>query len=455
MRLKLAVLIFVCLLAAVQPALGLSKARFMNIEKYGLSPSLLTSLDSRIAVYDPSKPILAIVDPSSGEVKEVRAPSGLVEIASSNGRVYGISGEEAKLYAFTATGYEEVMLPDLARAIYASEKYVWVCIPDRRLVLGFDSESLEEEFRFKVSCAAGRQVLSESDGLLWILSSDYKTVLRIDLASGEKVEKKFENSVIALASRGRSVFIAFSSDEVYRLDENLKILDSWKLPKESSIKLFIHPLESRRFIYVAYARWRIGEVEEGRLIEVSTNGTAEHASPGSDRIWFLLPNKGEVGWAFYSRSPRILDFKVEQSGESFKAVAEVFDPEGDLSKVLLALKHPPKVEGLPPRIDRFEMKLEDGRWVGEFKLKPGEKVYAYVEAFDEVGNVGRSREVEVARSVETTKISTITISPTTSTAGGGGIPGFEIYLAGSSLLLLIPIVFAVLLSRRRRRRRRK
>jgi len=450
MGIRIALLALIILLAAVQPALGLSRASFMALDRYRISPALIAALDSRIAVYDPARSILAFIDPSSGEVLEVNAPAGLSAIESANGVVYGISAVEPRLYAFTASGSRWVELPDVARSLYASEEHVWVCIPDRGLVLGFDAGSLSEVFRFEAQCAAGRQAISESGGLLWILSSDHATLLRIDLETGGRAERRFDEVVAAVSSLGQSCFVALGDDRVLRLDRDLRILDSWSLPSESSIDIFIHPLEDRRLVYVAYARWRVGELDGGALTETSTNGTAEYASPGRDRIWFILPNKGEVGWAYYSRPPVVSSFRVERVAGGFRAVAEVHDPDGDLSTVKLVLRRPQPVEGAPPRIEEVEMSREGGVWVAVFQLEPGGRVYAYVEALDAVGNLGRSGEVEVSGGALE---ATTSVAATSSTLAS--IPASELYLAGSSLLLLIPIVFAILLSRRKRGRRRR
>ncbi len=456
-RLKLALLLFIGFLLLAEPCLAISKARFIDVGKLGVSPSLIAALDSKVAVYDPSKPSLSILDPGSGEVREVSAPADLSEIEPLDGKVYGVSWDKPVLYAFDEEGFKDVGLPAPARAVYPSEEAVWLCIPDKGLVLGLDPQSLGEKYRFKAPCAAGRQMLSEAGGLLWIVSQDYRTVVRIDVASGDRAEKKLDADVVAVAAYGSEAFVALSSDEVVKLDKALAVTGSWKLPEGLALKIYIHPLGSRRLVYAAYSRWRIGEIDGSSLMEVSTNGTAEYAAPGGDRIWFILPNKGELGWSFYSRPPRILEFRVEKSEGGFKAVARIDDPDGDLSKVVLALMHPPRAEGLPPKVDRYEMRESGGEWAAEFALKQGEKVEAYVEAYDEVGNVGKSGAVEVYKEAATAS-ATFTGTTTAQTSPSGSpISGYEVYLAGSSLLLLIPIAFAILLrrSRRTKRRRRK
>ena len=449
MKAKLALLLFIAFLLLAEPCLAISRARFIDAGRIGLSPSLIASLDSKVAVYDASRSVLAVLDPGSGEVKEVNAPGDISEMESLDGRVYAVSWDQPILYVYDGSGFREIGLPAPARSLYPSKEAVWLCLPDEGLVLGLDPGSLEEKYRFKASCAAGRQMISEADGLLWIISEDYRTILRIEVESGARVEKKLEADAVALEAYGSNAFIALSGDRLIKLDKSAAIIGSLKLPEGSTMKIYLHALGSERIIYVAYARWRIGEIDGQSLREVSTNGTAEYAAPGPDRIWFILPNKKELGWAYYSRPPSVLEFRVERSDGAYKAVAGVQDPDGDLSKVFLILKRP------SPGVKRFEMKEVGGRWIAEFKLKPGEKAEAYVEAYDAAGNLGKSRSVEVYREVATASTGFTGTTAAQTSPSGSPISGYEVYLAGSSLLLLIPILFALILSRRRGKRRRR
>ncbi|RLE47770.1 MAG: hypothetical protein DRJ31_08355 [Candidatus Methanomethylicota archaeon] len=436
----------------IQPASSISQPRYLeNIPK--LSPDLIVYHSGHLYVHDVVKAVIAIIDLKTGEIREINSPRML--------KKFTVSGD--KIILLTSDG--QVLIEDLEKSrsmklelsapaddLEVSNRSLWISIPMLNLLRCYDLESLERIKEVKVGIASGLDKFSIMGDILWAILRDYKTLMRYGLSNGLNSTKEFEDYLQTVEAFDGGVLIATAKDEVMTLNDDLRVMDVWRLKSGSATGIILHRLGDGRIIYVSPSRWVVGEIEGEEIREIKVKGRIGGASPAEDRIWFTEVKHGKIGWISYSRPPKILEVKVEELKLGhYRGRVRVEDPDNDLQAVNLTIRHRSQLPGVPGKIEKIEMtKAEDDWWEAEFELKPGERVEVSAEALDEAGNRGLGEKIEV----EARKMTTATTLKTTTSVQANWIQQ-NLYLVASSLLLLIPILLAVAFFRAGGRKRRK
>ena len=436
---------------SIQPASPISQPRYL--EKIPrLSPDLIAYHSGHLYVHDVAKSVIAVIDPGSGEVREVDSPRMLRKLEVSGDRIFLLT-QDGRVLVKDLEGSRSMELGIPARAddLEVSGDSLWVSIPSLGLLRRYDLGSLELVGEVRARVAPGLGKFSALGGVLWAILGDYRTLMRYDLSSGSNSTKGFEARLQAVEAFGGGALIATAGDEVMALDDGLRVLGSWRLERGSAAGIILHRLGDGRIIYVSPSRWVVGEIEGGEVREVWVGGRMGGAYPAEDRVWFTELKHGRIGWVSYSRPPRILEVGVRELGPGhYMGRVRVEDPDGDLRAVNLTIRHPTQLPGVPGRVERVGMsRAGGGWWEAEFRLKPGERVEVSAEALDEAGNRGVGEAVEV----EAGEVTAATTRATTSIQAGWIRE--NLYLVASSLILLIPILLAVAFYRAGGRRRRR
>ena len=436
----------------IQPASSISQPRYLeNVPK--LNPDLIVYHSGNLYVHDAVKAVIAIVDLETGGVREIDAPRMLKKFAVSENKIILLTLDGKILIKDLESSRSvelELLMP--ADDLEVSGKWLWISISPLNLLRCYDLENLERVKEVKVGIASGLDKFSIVDDVLWAILRDHKTLMRYDLSNGLNSTKSFEDPLQTVEAFDGGALIATAKDEVMALDNNLGVMDVWKLKSGSATGIILHRLGDGRIIYVSPSRWVVGEIEGKEVREIKVEGRIGGASPAEDRIWFTEIKHGKIGWISYSRPPKILKVMVKELELGrYRGMVRVEDPDGDLLAVNLTIHHPSQLPKVPGEVERIEMsKAEDGWWEAEFKLKPGEKVEVSAEALDEAGNKGFGEKVEV----EAMKITTATTFKTTTSIQVNWIQQ-NLYLVASSLLLLIPILLAVAFFKASGKRRKR
>jgi len=448
----LTLLIIMLALATLPPAYCLSKPVYPPQKYPQMIPNLITVHGGQLIVQDLSEKAIQLISLETWEVKSLKIGRELSDLTIL-GDSLAIAPRDLPLliYDLKAGEQRELEVPGRIDDLEAGGKLIWASIPLQDLIIGVNPASLEIEKRIKLDIASGRGKLSIAGGSLWAIEEAGNKVVRIDLESGSRSSLKLEEHATAIKAFEDGALIATSGDKLLEVSKDLKIRRSWSLEKGSAVEAQVYRLKDGRIIYVSPSRWVIGEVDGEKITEVKTEARIGGSALAEDRVWFTEPTKMRIGYVPLSRPPRIIEFKVEKiSGNHFKAITRVEDPDGDLSKVRLTVFYPELVG--PAQNRSYEMKLEDGAYVKEFEVDYGRRAEIHASASDAYGNVARSETIKVrAEKVETTLS-----QQTTRTSQQTAVTPSEVYALGSSLLLLIPILIAIAyLSLRRRRKRRR
>ncbi len=446
--LLLTILLISCLLGAY----ALSKPAYLP-EKYpSFVPGLLAVYGQKLVVHDPAKGSIVILDPETGELRSFPAPKNIRDLEISGNRLaLAPSGSQKLLIYDLETGESrELRLPGEVYGLESADGLFWASIPDRGLVVGVDPASLKVVRKMEIAAAYGAASLSVHGQTLWVIGKDRKTVIRVDLESGEKKSAEIDGEAVAIGGFEDGAVVATARDEVLKLSKNLEVEERWELEKASSIDIRLYALPDGRIIYVSPSRWVVGEIEGSQVREVKVGGRIVGSAISGDRIWFTESSTQKIGYVPLSRPPRIEDFKVERLGpDSFEVSAKATDPDGDLSRVLLFTFYR-EIIG-PEQNQSVEMEPSgDDLYTATITLKR-QKAEIYAVALDKFNNTARSERVQV----EIQRIQTISTTQTTTQAQGSSL---DIYTVGSSLTLLIPILIALFyfkLKPKKRRKRRK
>ncbi|MEM0329525.1 MAG: hypothetical protein QXW02_04000, partial [Nitrososphaerota archaeon] len=314
---------------------------------------------------------------------------------------------------------------------------------------GIDPANIEIARIIELDVASGREKISEANGILWAVSGDGRSIVRIDLGSGARSSLEIGESIAAIKAFRGGALAATSEDRIIEISEDLKIRRSWSLERGSSIEIQLYRLDDGRIIYVSPSRWIIGEIEGDRITEVRAEARIGGSTLAGDKIWFTEPSKGRIGYAPLSRPPKITAFKVEKAGgEVFRAYLEASDPDGEPLKAYLIAYYPDLIGARQNRT--YEMNQEDGRYALEFTVDQGMRAEVYAAVVDPYGNLARSEKVMI----EAERVETETSWQTTRTSQTHAVTPADIYALASSLLLFIPIIIAIIYLKGRRKRRR-
>lgn len=434
-----------------EPANALSKPVYPPQKYPQLIPNLIAVCGDRLIVQDLSEKAVELISLETWEARSLKIGKELSDLAIL-GDLLAMASQDGRLLIYDLeTGEQrELEAPGRIEDLEAGGGLVWASIPVRDLILGIDPVSLEVEKRIELNIAPGGGKLSVAGGGLWAIEETGESIVRIDLESGSKSGLKLEEHAVAVKAFEGGALVATSGDRILEISSDLKVRRSWKLEKGSATEIQLYRLGDGRIIYVSPPRWVIGEIDGERITEVKAGARIGGSALAGDRVWFTEPAKRRIGYAPLSRPPIVRDFRVEKvRGNLFKAVAEVEDPDEDLSKVVLVVFYPELVGAAQNR--SYEMEYADGLYVKEFSVEYGRRAEAHVSAIDAYGNLGKSSVIKLrAERVEETASSQQTSKPSPQQS----VTPAEVYAAGSSLLLLLPIIAALMLRRRRRKRRR-
>ncbi|MCD6312577.1 MAG: hypothetical protein J7L79_02035 [Thaumarchaeota archaeon] len=449
--LLLALLVFAASLHP-EPVNALSKPVYPPQKYPQMIPNLMAVHGSQLIVQDLSEKAVELISLETWETRSLKIGKELSDLAIL-GDLLAIAPRDKRLLIYDLkTGEQrELEVPERIEDLEAGGGLIWASIPLQDLILGINPISLEVEKRIELDIASGRGKLSIAGGSLWAVEEAGESVVRIDLESGSKSSLKLEESAVTIKAFEDGALVATNGDKILEISSDLKVRRSWSLEKGSATEIQIYRLEDGRIIYVSPSRWIIGEIEGDEITEVKTEARIGGSALAEDRIWFSEPTKMRIGYAPLSRPPKITEFRIEKvDGNLFKAYAEVDDPDGDLAKVYLIVFYPELVGSAQNR--SYEMNLEDGSYVKEFRVDYGRRAEVHVSAVDRFNNLGESETILV----KAEELKTITSQQTTQTGQGASITPAEIYALGSSLLLLLPIIMALayLHGRRRKKRRR-
>lgn len=451
MRMLIAALI--CLAATVtlaSPAHALSSPRYPEQAYPEIVPGQIAAWNNLLAVYDYGSNSIQVLSVESWEARSFTVGGEPWDIILNDEWLVAGQDSGLKIIYLKAGEVRDFETPARVEDLGMDEGIIWASIPLQDQILGIDPSSLEIVRRFEVDVAPGREKISAANGLLWIVESDGKIIVKMDLRSGSRSSLRLEEAIVALKAFKGGALAATTEDKIIEISEDLKIRRSWSLEKGSAAEIQLYRLDDGRVIYVSPSRWVIGEIEGDKIVEAKAESRIGGSALAEDRVWFTEPTKMRIGYAPLSRPPRITEFRVERiGGNLFKAYAEVDDPEGDLAKVYLIVFYPELMGAAQNR--SYEMDLVDGSYVKEFEVDYGRRAEVHVSAVDRFNNLGRSGTI----SVKAEEVKTITSQQTTQISQGTSITPAEVYALGSSLLLLLPIIMALVYLRGRRRKRRK
>jgi len=434
-----------------EPVNALSKPVYPPQKYPKMVPSLMAVHGDQLIVQDLSEKAVDLISLETWETKSLKIGKELSDLAIL-GDLLAIAPRDKHLLIYDLeTGEQrELEVPGRIEDLEAGDGLIWASIPLQDLILGIDPISLEVEERIELNIASGRGKLSIAGGSLWAIEEAGESVVKIDLRSGSRSSLKLEEPAAAIKAFESGALIATSGDKILEISSDLKVQRSWSLEKGSAAEIQVYRLEDGRIIYVSPSRWVIGEIEGDEITEVRTEARIGGSALAEDRIWFSETAKQRIGYAPLSRPPRITEFRVERvEGNLFKAYAEVDDPDGDLAKVYLIVFYPELVGSAQNR--SYEMSLEDGSYIREFRVDYGRRAEVHVSAVDKFNNLGESETILV----EAKELKTLTSQQTIQPSQGAAITPAEIYALGSSLLLLLPIIMALVYLRGRRKKRRR
>ncbi len=423
-----------------------------------LTPTLITLIDNKLAVYDPvESKLLLIGKEDSGTIREFKLSQQVVDLASLNDRILMISSVNSKLYAYNLSGenIEEIELPGLPNDLDASPNYVAISIPDERMIVILDAVNLKEISEIQVEVDRGLGKISIDRDSLYVVLADGYTLEKIDLKSHEKQSIKINERIQTLKASNSKVLIASSDDKLYLVSETSKIEKTWSLERGSTVDIGLYMLSDGRIVYTARARWVIGEIEGDKINEVRAGGRIFSEVLDVDRLWFTEVNTRKIGWVWFSRPPIIESLIIEPRGAgSFKASAKIVDPDNEPIRAALIVTVKSKIPYLPGENRTYDMYFLPGQslYISEFSLKSGEEAEVYVVAFDPVNNIGVSEKIPIQYREEEKK-TVVTTSP--QTVAPPPIQLSDIYLIASSLLLLIPIIAAIIIMKTKRKTKKK
>ncbi|MCL7401214.1 MAG: hypothetical protein LZ168_00270 [Thaumarchaeota archaeon] len=421
------------------------------------TPSLITIVDDKLVVYDPVESSLIFISKVDGSMKVLKAPKEVFDIAVSNQKIFMATSTRSKLYVYNISGgdIEEIELPGLPGDLDSSSKYISVSLPDKSLVIVFDAVSLNELLRIEINVDHGLGKISLDDGFLYVVQSDGYTLAKIDLGKNEKHYLRIDERILALKAFNNNLLLASTDDRLYRVSGNLKIERRWSLERGSTIDIGLYMLSDGRIIYVARARWAIGEIDGDSISEVRVGGRIFGDVLDKDRIWFTEINTRKIGWVWLSRPPIVKSIVIEpEGGGLFKASAKIYDPDNEPIRATLIVTVKSKIPHLIADNRTYDMNYIVDRdiYVSEFQLKPGEEAEVYVVAIDQVNNIGVSEKIPTQYREEEAKTASISSPPT---ASPPPIELTDLYLIASSLLLLIPIIAAVIIMKTKKKPRKK
>jgi len=424
------------------------------------TPALITVVDDKLIVYDPVESSLIFISKVDGSMKVLKAPRNVFEISASNQKIFMVTSTSSKLYVYNLLGEDredinEIELPGFPDDLDTSSRYVSVSLPDKSLIIIFDTKSLNELLRIEIDVDRGLGKISLDDGFLYVVQSDGYTLAKIDLTKIEKHYLKIDERILALKAFNNNLLLASTEDRLYRVSGNLKIERKWSLQRGSTIDIGLYMLSDERIIYVARARWAVGEIDGDSISEVRVGGRILGDVLDKDRIWFTEINTRKIGWVWLSRPPIVKSIVIEpQGGGLFKASAKIYDPDNEPIRATLIVIVKSKIPHLITDNRTYDMNYIVDRdiYVSEFQLKSGEEAEVYVVAIDQVNNISVSEKVLTQYREEETK--TVTL-PSPLTASPPPIELTDLYLIASSLLLLIPIIAAVIIMKTKKKPRKK
>ena len=448
----LALLLILAISLQLQPVSALSKPVYPPQKYPKLVPDLIEVHGNQLIVHDLSEGAIQLISLETWEARSLKTGRKLNDLAVLGDWLAIAPPENHLLIYDLKTGErKELEMPGMVDDLEPGSSWIWATIPRLSLVAAINPSTLEIEKKISLDIASGRDKLSIKGKSLWAIKENGKKITRISLESGDKSSLELEEPAVSIKAFNDGALVATTEDKLLKLSNNLKILKEWILEKGSATDIQLYPLEDGRIIYVSPSRWIIGEIDGDKITEVKTEARIGGSALAGDRIWFTEPTKMRIGYAPLSRLPMITEFKVEKiDGNLFKAIAEVEDPDGDLSKVYLIVFYPELVG--PAQNRSYEMELENGVYFKEFEVEYGRNVEVHASAIDAYGNAEISNTVKIRAE----KIETTVSQQTTQTSQQTAITPAEVYALGSSLLLLIPIIIAIAyLGRRRRKRRRR
>ncbi len=421
------------------------------------TPALITIVDDKLVVYDPVESSLIFISKLDGSMKVLKAPRDVFDIAVSNQKIFMATSTSSKLYVYSllGEGVEEIELPGFPGDLDSSSQYISVSLPDENLIIVFDTMSLNELLRIEIDVDHGLGKISLDGGFLYVVQSDGYTLAKIDLTKSEKHYLKIGERILALKTFNNNLLLASSEDRLYRVSGNLKIERKWSLERGSTIDIGLYMLSDGRIIYVARARWTVGEIDGDSISEVRVGGRIFGDVLDKDRVWFTEINTRRIGWVWLSKPPIVKSVVIEpQGGGLFKAYAKIYDPDNDLIRATLIVIVKSKIPHLIADNRTYDMNYIVDRdiYISEFQLKSGEEAEVYVVAIDQVNNIGVSEKVPTQYREEETKTVTLSSPPT---ASPPPIELTDLYLIASSLLLLIPIIAAVIIMKTKKKPRKK
>jgi len=289
---------------SIQPASPISQPRYL--EKIPrLSPDLIAYHSGHLYVHDLAKSVIAVIDPGSGEVREVDSPKMLRKLEVSGDRIFLLT-QDGRVLVKDLEGSRsmELGIPARAEDLEVSGDSLWVSIPSLGLLRRYDLEGLEPVGEVRAWVAPGLGKFSVLGGVLWAILGDYRTLMRYDLSRGSNSTKGFEARLQAVEAFGGGALIATAGDEVIALDDGLRVLGSWRLERGSAAGIILHRLGDGRIIYVSPSRWVVGEIEGGEVREVWVDwrglsgrgqGLVHGAQARQDRLGLILQAPEDPG----------------------------------------------------------------------------------------------------------------------------------------------------------------
>ena len=452
MRHAAPLLLIILIAAAIAtPAQGLSNPRYPAQEHPEITPGQILAHENKLIVYDYRGRTVQILDPSTWEARALEIGVQPNDLAI-HGEWLAIAGpDEGVQFINLETGEARALeTPGRVEDLDTGHDLIWASIPLQDLILGIDPANIEIARIIELDVASGREKISEANGILWAVSGDGRSIVRIDLGSGARSSLEIGGSIAAIKAFRGGALAATSEDRIIEISEDLKIRRSWSLEGGSSIEIQLYRLDDGRIIYVSPSRWIIGEIEGDRITEVRAEARIGGSALAGDKIWFTEPSKGRIGYAPLSRPPKITAFRIDKiGGEVFRAYLEASDPDGEPLKAYLIAYYPDLMGARQNRT--YQMNQEDGRYALEFTVDQGMRAEVYAAVVDPYDNLARSEKV----TIRAEKMETITSQQTAQTSQTSAITPADIYALASSLLLFIPIIIAIIYLRGRTRKKRR
>jgi len=440
---------------------GISSPNYLTNIPGKITPGEIKTYGKRLVIHSPAAGELIILNPETGETKEITAPRYLKDLAIKDdlAAVLPLGGENKVIIYNLKTGEkrEEVRLPGEPEDLTSSKEFFWIAIPRESLIYGYNP-STREERQVRAGVEYGEGVIACSSENLWILLTGRKSLLKVDLRTGEKRSIEMGEEVVALQAYSNGVIIATESGKIMKIKDNLRIEKTWKLERGVSVETLYY-LSDGRILYVSPSRWIIGEIDGEQITERKVNGRIGASDIAGDRIWFTETNTGRIGWLWFSRPPKIEKITVEPIlGRRFKAQVQASDPDKDLKEVVLVVLIEAGLPGIPPQNYTYTMEPKgNGEYYLEFEVKAKKEAQVYAVAIDDAMNIGRSERITIKPKIEEKTTIITTSTPTTQTTQRTG-PQFtlsltDLYFLGSSLLLLLPLAAAIIFYRKRGRKK--